>query len=322
MPFVQPGINDVHIDGPLSNISIAQTQDETAFVAGRAFQTIPSNKPSNKYFIYDRGDLARDEMKERATDTESEGATSKRTTATYTTKHFGLHTTVPDEIRNAEDDPLDANRDASIFLTQKGLLNREIRWKNKYFLGTPWATTQSVTTKWDVGTSTPIEDVRAAIRTVNVTGGKRANVGVLSREVFDTLLDHPDIVGRVDRGQTQGTAQVMKDTVASLFELDEILVMDAIQNTAKEGATDAFSFISGAEGMLLVYRPPSPGIMTPAAGYTFVWNGFGDFGSATGMTISSFRKPGIRSDFFEIDSFYDQKVVTAGLGLFFDDVLT
>ena len=41
-------LRDVHIDGPLSNISTAYMQEQTDFVAGRVFPVVPVEKQSDK----------------------------------------------------------------------------------------------------------------------------------------------------------------------------------------------------------------------------------------------------------------------------------
>ena len=47
------------------------------------------------------------------------------------------------------------------------------------------------------------------------------------------LCDDPDIVDRLKYGQTAPRpAQVTKEAMAALFELDEIMVMDGIYNAA------------------------------------------------------------------------------------------
>ena len=96
-----------------------------------------------------------------------------------------------------------------------------------------------------------------------------------------------DIVGRLDRGQTTGPVVVMRENLAALFELEQVLVMDAIHNTAKEGATASHSFIGGKHA-LLCYAAPSPGLMTPSAGYTFSWTGYVG-ASDNGVRIKRFR---------------------------------
>ena len=57
--------------------------------------------------------------------------------------------------------------------------------------------------------------------------------------------------------------------------------------------------------------------MTPSAGYTFSWNGWM---GATGMghRIKSFRLERNESDRIEVQMAYDQKMVGADLGYFFD----
>ena len=95
--------------------------------------------------------------------------------------------------------------------------------------------------------------------------------------------------------------------------------MDAIQNTAAEGATAVHVFIGGQHA-LLAYRAPSPGLMTPSAGYTFSWTGL--LGSTTdGMRIMRFRMDQIKSDRVEIEMSYDQKLVSPDLGYFFGDIV-
>jgi len=137
--------------------------------------------------------------------------------------------------------------------------------------------------------------------------------------VFDSLVDHPDIVGRLDRGQTTGAAQANRESLAALFEVEHVHIMDAIQNTAKEGLTAAHSLIGGKHA-LLSYAPPTPGIMTPSAGYTFSWTGLlGN--TANGMRVKRFRQDALESDRIEIDMAYDQKRVSEDLGYFFGDIV-
>ena len=58
---------------------------------------------------------------------------------------------------------------------------------------------------WSDAASTPIEDIRLVKRSILESTGFMPNTLVLGRPVFDALLDHSDIVGRLDRGQTSGS---------------------------------------------------------------------------------------------------------------------
>ncbi len=342
MPFIQPSRSDVHVNRPLTNISLAFVQQADNFVAQKVFPNVPVGKQSDLYFTYDRGEFNRDEMKERSPGTESAGGTYKIGNDNYFARTRAYHRDVPDALRANADDPISLDREATIFITTKGLINREINFRTAYFTagdpGDTWtfdvdgAATASTPANfdptdaannqkvfWDDASSTPIEDVRQGKRFVLESTGFMPNTLTLGRAVFDTLIDHPDIVGRLDRGQTTGPAQATRESLAALFEVDEVLVMDAIQNTAIEGATATHEFIGGKHAMLS-YRPLTPGIMTPSAGYTFSWTGL--LGNTPdGMRVKRFRMDHLESDRMEIDMSYDQKLISADLGYFFGGIV-
>jgi hypothetical protein len=139
--------------------------------------------------------------------------------------------------------------------------------------------------------------------------------------VYDALLDHPDIIDRIKYGQAGVGSPAMagSDTLARLFNVDEVLVMNAVENTAKEGQSASHSFIGG-KAALLVHAATSPGLMTPTAGYTFSWTGLLGSG-ADGNRIKSFRMEQIGCDRVEIDMSFDQKLVSADLGAFWRTVV-
>ncbi len=340
MPVVQPSRSDVHVNRPLTNISLAFMQDAANFVADQVFPTVGVQKNADAYFTYDRGEFNRDEMLPRAPAAESAGGTYTIGQDTYLAVVRSYHRDVPDQVRDNADDPINLDREATIFVTQKAMINREVNWAAQFFVagdpGVTWTfkadgnaaasgafdpldNANNNVVFWSSAASTPIEDVRQGKRFVLESTGFMPNTLTLGRAVFDVLLDHPDIVGRLDRGQTSGPAIVMRDSLAALFEVDRVLVMDAVENTAAKGATNAHAFIGGSHA-LLSYSPPSPGIMTPAAGYTFAWTARAG-STANGTRVKRFRIDMIEADRVEIDTAYDQKLVAADLGYQFDDIV-
>lgn len=329
MSVIQPGLSDVHVDRPLTNVSVAFIQQADGFVADRVFPRVPVSKKSDKYFRYDRSYFLRDEMQQRAPGTESAGIGYSLDVDSYDCALWALHVNVADQVRANADSPLVPDRAATELLTQQALLRREKDWAASFFATNVWSSELAGVSgapgagqfqRWDEAASTPIEDVRLGKRTVHGLTGVRPNKMVIGRAVFDALLDHPDIVGRIDRGQTTGSAVVMRQNLAALFELDEVLVMDGIENTAAEGAAGSYSFIGGKHA-LLVYAPPSPNLMQPSAGYTFVWAGLLGAG-AMGNRIKRFRMEHLASDRIEIETAYDQKLVSADLGYFFENAVS
>lgn len=319
-----PGRTDVHIDRPLTNLSVAFRQSQDMFVADRVFPVVPVAKQTDSYFRIPRGAFMRDQMEKKAPGAGPAQASFNYDTDTYRADIYALAVWVADEIRANADTPLRLDSDMTEFLTQQGLINKERRWASAFFTTSVWTTDQTGVAaapganqflQWNDAASNPIEDIRSGKRRVHQRTGMRPNKLVLGREVYDVLLDHPDIVARVDRGQTTGPAIVMRQNLAALFELDEVLVMDAIWNSAAEGAADSFAFIGG-KSALLVYTPPSAGLMTPAAGYTMSWTGLLG-GGALGMNMRRVRHDREQADELIAQLAYDQKLVSADLGQFF-----
>lgn len=325
-----PQLGDVHVNAPLTNVSVAYIQDQANFVADRVFPNIPVLKQSDRYYVYNRGDFNRDEMEDRAPGTESAGnGYDIDNTPTYFATVKAFHKDVADQIRANSDSVLSPDRDATIFVTQKALIKREVTFARKYFqpgvwsfgaLGVSAAPVGNQFLQWDNVDSIPIELIRAAKRTVQQQTGYKPNVAVVGKLVFDTLIDHPEFIDRIKYNYAQGVAAVAnEEIIAQLFGLDEVIVMEAVMNLAPRGEPENSVFIGG-DHMLLAYRTKTPGLMVPSAGYTFSWNGWM---GATGMghRIKSFRMEHLESDRIEVQMAYDQKVIGADLGYFFENAV-
>lgn len=326
---LQPTSGDVHVNTPLTNISIAFSQNSTNFIADKVFPNIPVSKQSDIFYLYDRGFFNRDEMDVRAEGTESKGSGYALDTDTYYAPVYAFHHDISDQRRANADSVLNQDREATELVSLKAMIKREKLWVAKYFAASLWTTElQGVVgapgggqfQQWHVAASTPIENIRAAKTAVLELTGFEPNTLTISQNVYDALIDHPDIVDRIKYGQTPGgVAMISTQDLANLFKLERVLISKAIVNTAVEGAANAHSFIAGKHA-LLSYSPPSPGIMTPTAGYTFSWNGLLG-ASALGSRIKRFRLEAIASDRIEIEMAFDQKLISADLGYFFKDAV-
>lgn len=311
----QPTPGDVHVNAPLTNISIAFLQNRIDFIADRVFSNIPVQKQSDVYYLYDRGFFMRDEMSIRAPGTETVGSGYEVSTSPYYCPVYGFHHDIPDQRRANADSVLNQDREAVELVTMKAMLKREIDWASSYFGTGIWGTDVTPSPKWDASDPTPIQDIRTGFATVQESTGFRPNTLVLGPAVFDALIDDPDIVDRIKYGQTApGVARVDINSLANLFGLDRILVGGAVQNTAAEGIANSFSFVTG-KNALLCYVAPNPGIMTPTAGYTFSWSGLLG-ASDQGNRIKRFRMENIASDRVEIESAFTHQLIAAEMGYF------
>jgi len=323
--YLQPGRADVHVDRPLSNLSIAFRQSQDGFVADRVFPNVPVSRQSDKYYVIPRGNFWRDEMKKRAPATRAPAINYTLSTDSYAADVFDLASDIPDEVRANADDQLNLDQMSTEQLTLQALIRKERLWASEFFALSVWTGDQTGVDsaapganqfgRWDRADSQPIETIRAQADAMHARSGLRPNKLVLGRRVYSKLLDHPDIVGRLDRGQTSGPAMVLRQSLAALFELDEIMVMDAVFNAGAEGAADSIDFIGGKSALLL-YTAPSPGLMVASAGFTFSWTGLLGGGNMA-QVIRRFRMEPEHVDRLEIQMAFDQKKTSADLGVFF-----
>lgn len=310
----QPSATDVHVDSILTNVSVAYIQRAENFVATRVFPIVAVEKQTDKYYIYTKADWFRDEAEVRGPATESVGSGYNVSTAPYSCDVFAIHKDVPDQVKNNTDIPLNPQRDATQFVTQRLLLRLEKQWAADYFTTSVWDTDVTPSNLWsDYGASDPIGDIETGKRTILQNTGFMPNKLVIGYQVFEKLKHHPDIV---DRFKYTSSQTITAEMLARIFEIDQVLVCMSIQNTAVENATASFSFVHGKHA-LLCYSSPSPGLLSPSAGYIFMWRGVSS-GLGQNVGISNFRMEHLKADRIEGEMAFDDKVVATDLGYFFN----
>jgi hypothetical protein len=319
-----PTAGDVHVNRPLTNFSQKFLQDAEFFIGTRAVPNLPVAKQSDLYYVFDRADFYRDEAKERADGTETEGSGFNLSTNPYFARVYGFHKDVTDRQRANQDDQVKLDESATQFVTTKMLIRRERLFADAYMQDNIWfnggtsATTGEDVT-WGAASSDPISDVRDAIRGVHQRTGYRPNKMIIGRQGYDTLLDNDEILSRITGGSTVSQpAKVVRTLIAQLFELDEIFVMDSVFNSANEGAAENTQFVL-ADQALLYYAPNSVGLEEPTAAVQFSWTGL--IGSTNnGVRIKRFRVETKASDRIEAEMAFDYRVPSGVLGHLFKDV--
>lgn len=324
-----PSRSQTHIDRALTNMSVKYMQDASNFVNDKVFPNLPVQKQSDRYFVYYKEDWFRDEASERAMGTESAGGDYDiDNTPTYFCKKYAFHKDVYEEDRANSDDPLQPDRDATEFVTDKIMLNKENMWANTYFKEGVWAQDltgaatasggKSVVYFDDYDKSDPISVVANMATAMAETTGRRPNVMVLGRRVYDALRQHPDILDRIKFTQK---GVITAELLASLFDVDRMLIANAIQNIAKKGEKADMRFTLG-NNILLAYTTNRPSLKTATAGYCFTWKGL--LGSnALGGRINRFAMPmlGIGTERIEMELAYDMKVVAPDMGAFIKNAI-
>ena len=330
--MASPTQSDLHVNAPLTNISVAYLQDQDAYVADRVFPRVPVQKQSDLYWKYHKSEWRRTDVERRAPSTESPGVGWNVETDQYFAHVYAVHKDIDDQLRANADSAFNLDRDATRFVTDQLLLKRDIDWASTYFTDNVWDTDKTGVDsnvssgeflRWDESGSDPISDVTSAVIEMRESTGFAPNTLVMSPYVLHALRHHDDILDRIKYTQR---GIVTEDLLASLFGVEKILVTWASQNTGvryqdPEDSDDnaSYSFINGRHALLL-YANSSPSLMTPSGGYTFTWNGYLG-GNERGVRIKRFRQENIASDRIEGEMTYDMKVVSSDCGYFFKDAV-
>lgn len=314
MPLPTQG--SVHIDAALTNISTAYLQDASHFVASQVFPTVSVSNKSDKYFTYNKSDFRRNEAKPRAAGTESAGGGFRMSNDNYSCEDYSFHKDVPDKIRANADAAVNVDADATRFVTESLLIQKEVQWATDYFATGIWGT--DVTggtdfTAWDDAASDPETDLDTGRTLILKKTGKMPNTLLVGWSVHLALKRHPLITERYKHTSPDSITTAM---IAAFFELDRYLVAKASYDSAAEGATDVDAFILGNHA-LLCYSAPSPGLLLATAGYTFVWSNANGGLNSSGLAVKTFRMEHLESDRVEGSFAYDHKVVSSDMGYFF-----
>lgn len=322
MPMPTP--SDLHVSRPLTNVGVAFMQEQSAYVADQVFPIVPVSNKSDLFYRYDMNDWFRDEAQERSPRSESAGGGFSATTDSYTCKTNAYHIDIDDEERANADSFFQLDSDAARIIMQKLLIRRERMFNASFFTTGVWSVditgvasspTGNQTMQWDQANSDPVADIDKAKAYMMRNGVTLPNTLTLGYETYLALRNNVRI-----REQLKYTTSVMASAqiMATMFDIERVIVSKAVYATNKQGATAAYQFVN-AKAALLTYTPAAPSIRTPSAGYIFTWSGL--TGSTNGMRMLNFRMNPIRSDRIEGEQSLAMKRVASNLGYFFNQIV-
>jgi hypothetical protein len=327
--MAQPTRSDVHVNKPLTNISIAYIQNAKDFVADKVFPIVPVMKQADRYFTYDKKSWFRTEAHVRAPASESAGSGfTIQNTPSYYADVWAVHKDVDDQIRANADQPLDMDRDSTLFVTQQLLLRREKEfvknfvatgiWQGFKVSGSPvdFAPATNGKGQWDSSTSNPMQDIDNLKQSIKQQTGYMPNTLLVSADVFFALRNNAAVLDRIKYTQT---GIITEQLLASLFGVEKFLVTTVAQDLNPEGETNNMNYLV-SNSALLCYSAPSPSILQPSGGYIFSWQGL--FGAgAQGNRIMTFRMEHKKSDRIEGEMSFAMKLISPDVGVYLTNVL-
>ena len=251
-----PVRSDVHIDVALSNVSIKYRNFQ--YVAESLCPSLFVNKDSNKFFVYGKENFNTfDDV--RAPGTRGQEVDWTLSTSSYLLSEHSLEKSIPDEVRDDADAPLQIEPDTTEILTDMLLLRLEkdvadfATTTSNYAAGSTKDLSAAGYLRWDDDNSDPIGDIMSAHSVIHAATGQKANILVLGRQVYLKLRNHPKIIERIKFSQL-GVADM--GLMAQLFDVDQVVIGSALKNTVIEGETAALSYVWG-KNAVLAYRPSS-----------------------------------------------------------------
>lgn len=154
------------------------------------------------------------------------------------------------------------------------------------------------------------------------SGGYEPNTLILGYEVYQALKTHPQIK---DATKYTSADSITREMIARQCEVDRVLVMGGVLNSAQKGQTENNAFIGGDDALLCYVNPNEPAISEDenTAMLTMVWIGNdGEFTDLEGFLPKEEQIPLKDGKRVSLKLFSTIEIIDAGCGFYFDDCLT
>lgn len=331
---------DVHVDRPLTNMSLHYIQNTADFIAHRFFPTVSVNNASDLYDYYPSGYFDRIHESKRAEEGIANTIGYKVSQKSYSVEEDALRTFISDKKRANADSSRRLDAEATALVTRALLLAKEKRFVETFMTTGLWTTNMvgkasspnpanNEFLKWTDASSDPIGDI-AKVRMAMLKAGKHLpNKAIMTYDVYEAIRNHPDFMDRIKyTGTSDRPAMTHLKSMAELFELDEILLMKTLLNVAPESVEDSngnpattYEFMA-SKTILLGYVEPSVGLMSPVAGVNFAWNRYIGMGVQNGPVVRRYREnPAKKGEYIEAEMAQQFQMVAPDLGALMTDVI-
>lgn len=280
----------------------------------RIAPVLPTQIHAAQYYIYDASNHYNVPTDiQRAPSSPFKRLTSKLSNDTFVCKDFGIEEPI---------DKMQLEMFASIFAADRSgmdravsvvLINHELRVRT---LARAVTQTSSPTVKWNAASGTTIvADIELAKAVIRSQIGVIPNLLTLPYDVFVALRQAPELRGYYTNTDGLITIEQMK----VIFGVQDIVVSGTIINGANEGQTAALADIWTDEAFLS-YSVQSADVKALNFARTFNWTAPQGSGPA-GVSTFTYDENEIDSRIVRARQFTDEKVVAAGAGYYFSNVL-
>lgn len=326
-----------HYDEVLTDMSLYVAQDLDGFVCGSLFNHIPSEHKSAVFASYDTAFNLRHGFAERAEGTEAGTVRwNAKFDKSFVCTVYASSMIIGRQLKANVTGPINPERDTMDVLVEHSLIFKDEKWCEAFFKEDVWAVDlegvefddlvdedEEFVYFDDYMNSDPIWVMTRQRGLFRQRTGKEVNKIVMGRFVYDALLLHPKILKRVIGGFSNSgpdPAKANRRTLASLFEVDEIVVANGIHDTGSVGDVLAPTFIAG-QHMLMVHTPKRTNVKAPMAGGHFTWTGYAPGVNNMGVVIDKFEDRRKKVWIMEMELAFGLNVIAPVLGVFFKNAI-
>jgi hypothetical protein len=316
-----------YMDPALNNVSVGY-KNRTMYSEMLA-PPLPVDKPTGRIWLFGKEKFRVYETARGPKSDAREIASWSLGQLPYQVSDHGLKDSIDDATAASADPGVDWDINTTENLTQAIVLRQEVDIMNAVINqsgpSAPAApvpnTTLSGTTQWsDYTNSDPINAIEAQRSAIMKKVGAKPNTLAVSYDVHIKLRQHPKIIDRF-KYTTLPNGYPVDTQLASVFEVDNYWVLDALYDTAAEGIAPSPDYIWGKNAILAVV-PAAPAKREVALAYTPLWT-FSkgaagplrpDLGANRGFIVRRYRVESKRSDVIEIDKWYQQVFADVNAG--------
>jgi len=265
MPAVQ---RDLHVDKILTNMALGYRPQGA--IADMVFPTVEVDKQSDIYIEFSRARRLRRQDTKRTPGTPARTVYEDVGSATYYARNYALKTPLTIEDR-ANADPFfiakKLNTRTQLILDDLGL-DEEIRVATLVTTVGNVGSYNAVASAWN-GAGDPLGDINTTIDNVHYANGVMPNRVIFGIEAWKSFRRDSNVRNLIF-GTNNGGGYPNTQQVASLLDIDQVLVGGSFQNTGQEGLSESLSTIWG-QNVAVMYVPSNPDTEVPSAGYRFRW---------------------------------------------------
>ncbi|MCP4648914.1 MAG: hypothetical protein GY853_02370 [PVC group bacterium] len=295
----------LYVSKALSNVSY-QYQNPS-YIFQELLKDVNVINESGQYYIYDKD--FRLEETERANGAEANMATFKVSTGTYLVREHALKDVITDRDYGNTDKPMNLDVDTTEHLTDKILMRQEKMAHDLLFTTTGFSNNETLTTQtsfnYYTSTSVPIQKMLSITSFINAQCGQMPNVIVMGVEPFNGLKENTNIYSRLAYTRDQILTEQL---LASVFDVNKVLVGRSIYQTNQEGITATQTAIWGND-CLVGYFNPSPGVKKMTAAQNYRISKYGN-----PYKVKKYRDEKIEGNYIEVQTMAVPKVVCSLCG--------